>query len=94
VINGGPGVYLMFSYAPEAVVCRKSARVQAVFLLLARAPIPMLSLCGHRQSDERPLRADCVEKSLFADDRKFSAPLVHLGRLDARDHSDHHKNYC
>jgi hypothetical protein len=36
-----------------------------VFLLLARAPIPMLSLCGHRQSDERPLRAECVEKVLF-----------------------------
>lgn len=30
------------------------------------------------------LMADCVEKLLFADDRKFSEPLVRLTRFDAR----------
>ena len=33
-----------------------------------------------------------IEKLLFADDRKFSEPLVRLTRFDARDHINHRKN--
>ena len=45
-----------------------------------------------RHARERQLCADCVEKLLFADDRKFSEPLVRLIRSDARDHIIHRKN--
>jgi hypothetical protein len=34
---------------------------------------------------ERPLLADSVEKVFFADDWKFSGPLVCLTRCDVRD---------
>jgi hypothetical protein len=38
------------------------------------------------------LRVDCVEKLLFAADRKFSEPLVRLTGFDVRDHINHRKN--
>jgi hypothetical protein len=47
---------------------------------------------SRRRLEARPLAPDCVEKLFFADDRKFSDPLVRLIRSDARDHIIHRKN--
>ena len=42
---------------------------------------------GHNQIASACLKsADCVEKFLFADDLKFSGPLVRLSSCEVRDH--------
>jgi hypothetical protein len=59
----------------------------------SRGTVRFTLRCRHRQpASACPFGADCVEKLLFADDRKFSEPLVRLTRFDARDHINHRKN--